>query len=660
MSSLSRRNGTVTAVLIVVVVVLIALFSCLFCCGIGAALSTFLFVEQDRIQSELTPSLSDFQPTLSGTARGDLDQALVQRLSDTATNDTSYWVLYGQLRSETGEAIARMPVQGPTDYQVGDAHTFWMSDEEQYRYWQIDAELHIKTEHTYLYVDQGTTFDMDRLSAAAELFESRIYPANRRIFGSEWTPGIDNDPRVTILVTHQMPAGIAGYFSSSDEYPRTMKLHSNEREMVYVTSSYLADLALFGQLLSHEFQHMIHWNQDQSESLWVNEGLSLLAEEINGYKSVLGGPQFWRDSDVQLTNWAEEPEDRYRDYAASKLFLSYLGEHYGGYEIMATLTADDAYGVDGIDNLLRARGYDAGFVDVFTDWVVANLINDSSVDDGRYSYSLLNSSKPKMRATVERGTDYAGWVSQFGTDYLEIDTGAGNRVTFQGSGRVRLTGTDPHGGEFAWWANRRNMLSSSLTREVDLRAVKGATFRFWTWYDIEEHFDYGYVAASTDSGVTWKTLAGTHTTSEEPNKANYGHGYTGKSQVWLEERIDLGAYAGQTILIRFWYISDPGLNQPGWLVDDISIPEIGFFDDGEQENSGWRVDGFARSSNYVPQSYILQLVEYGPQIRIRRIDPDGENRAEFQLGNQTDRATLIVSGVTRWTSEATPYRIEVK
>jgi hypothetical protein len=82
-----------------------------------------------------------------------------------------------------------------------------------------------------------------------------------------------------------------------------MKPRSNEREMIYVTSSYLNDLELFGQLLSHEYQHMIHWNHDLSEATWVNEGLSLLAEEVNGYESVLGGTQFW-DNRLEPTRLA--------------------------------------------------------------------------------------------------------------------------------------------------------------------------------------------------------------------------------------------------------------------------------------------------------------------------------------------------------------------
>lgn len=657
MNSPSRTQGIVTTAVIIVVAVLVVLCLCLCCCGIATVSGVFWLDEQLSPTPESTPAPADFRSAVPPGAGHDLER----RIADTPTTDTDYWQLYGQLKNETGEPATREPVQELSEYQVGDVHTFWMSDERQQRYWQIEAELHIKTEHAYLYVSQDTLFDADKLREAADLFESQIYPTNQRHFGSEWTPGIDNDPRMTILVTDEMPPGIAGYFSTVDEYPRAMKPRSNEREMIYVTSSYLNDLEQFGQLLSHEYQHMIHWNQDISEATWVNEGFSLLAEEINGYESVLGGWQFWNDPDVQLSNWAEDPDDRLRNYAASKLFISYLGEHYGGYEALSQLVADDADGIVGVSHLLQAGGRDADFVTVFSDWTVANWLDDPTVGDGQYSYALRGSRQPQARATLQQDTtEYAGWVRQFGVDYIEINPQAGHSVTFEGSGLVRLAATDPHAGEFSWWSNRRNMLSSSLTRQVDLGGVETATLHFWTWHDIEDDFDYGYVAVSTDDGRTWETLPGTHTTFENPNNSNYGQAYTGKSQSWREEQVDLDPYAGQRILLRFWYITDPGLNQPGWLIDDISIPEIGFSDDAEHGDGGWTVDGFVRSSNDLVQSYVVQLVEYGPQPTVRRLNLDAENKTRVELGAETNRGVLIVSGVTRWTSEPAPYRITVE
>ncbi len=655
----SRLTRNVTLSVAVAVAVLSGLFVCLCCCGIGVAGSIYWAEGRSGDVGDEVPPPAPSAFIALDAPRARQADALLRRLAETPTHDTDYWLLYGQLRSKDGEPAPRGPVQGPTEYDEGVVHTFWMGDEEQHRYWQIDAELQVKTGHAYFYVDTTTSFDEEQLRKAADLFESQIYPTNRRVFGSEWTPGIDNDPHVVVLVTSQMPFGIAGYFSSSDEYPKEINPRSNEREMIYVTSSYLRNMELFGQLLSHEFQHMIHWNQDRSESLWVNEGLSLMAEEINGYPSVLGKRQFWSNPDMQLTNWSPDPADRSRNYAASKLFLSYLSEKYGGYGILGKLAADDAYGIDGVNDLLRALGTNVGFEDVFADWVVANLVNDKGVGGGRYAYALRGRDRPRFCARLDtRDRSYAGWVRQFGADYIEIEGGGGREVTFHGSGYVRLTEEEPRSGLYAWWSNRRNMLSSSITREVDLRGVDKATLHFWTWYDMEEHFDYGYVAVSTDGGRTWETLPGTHTTSQDPNDVNYGYGYTGQSAGWLEEVVDL-PYAGRRILLRFWHISDPGLNRSGWLIDDISIPEIGF-SDGAEEDGNWQVDGFIRSSNYVPQSYIVQLVEYGPQTTVRRLELDESNMTTFRLGDDTRRAVLIVSGATRWTSELAPYRVEVR
>jgi bacillopeptidase F (M6 metalloprotease family) len=49
-----------------------------------------------------------------------------------------------------------------------------------------------------------------------------------------------------------------------------------------------------------------------------------------------------------------------------------------------------------------------------------------------------------------------------------------------------------------------------------MRSLEQATLRFNTWFEIEEGWDYGYVAASTDGGATWTALRGDHTTASNP------------------------------------------------------------------------------------------------------------------------------------------------
>ncbi len=59
--------------------------------------------------------------------------------------------------------------------------------------------------------------------------------------------------------------------------------------------------------------------------------------------------------------------------------------------------------------------------------------------------------------------------------------------------------------------------------------MDSATLDFWTWYDIEDDWDYGYVMASTDGGVTWTPLDTADTTEENPNGNSFGPALTGCS-----------------------------------------------------------------------------------------------------------------------------------
>ena len=116
------------------------------------------------------------------------------------------------------------------------------------------------------------------LSTAAEVenlldvFEESIYPTDRAFFGSEWTPGVDNDPHIYIIYASNLGSYVAGYFISLDEYHPLVVEQSNSMEGFYIDSSQdLGSDYTYGTL-AHEFQHMIHWYQDANESSFLDEG----------------------------------------------------------------------------------------------------------------------------------------------------------------------------------------------------------------------------------------------------------------------------------------------------------------------------------------------------------------------------------------------------
>jgi len=79
-----------------------------------------------------------------------------------------------------------------------------------------------------------------------------------------------------------------------------------------------------------------------------------------------------------------------------------------------------------------------------------------------------------------------------------------------------------------------------------------------------------------------------------------------QESLWLPQMVDLSAYAGQQVLVRFAYISVGETQDRGFAVDNIAIPEIGFSDDAEQGVPGWLLNGWQQMNNQVQQRYLVQ------------------------------------------------------
>jgi hypothetical protein len=109
-----------------------------------------------------------------------------------------------------------------------------------------------------------------------------------------------------------------------------------------------------------------------------------------------------------------------------------------------------------------------------------------------------------------------------------------------------------------------------MIKELDLSGYSSAELTFWTWYVMENDWDYGYVAVSMD-GNSWTNLPGTLTTDTDPNGNNLGNGTTGNSSGWVQETMDLTPFADNKIFLGFRFKSDAAANEEGWYVDDINV-----------------------------------------------------------------------------------------
>ncbi len=539
--------------------------------------------------------------------------------------------------------------------EAGGKVDFFVTDQIDDTVSTVRATLRLVSEHAYWYVDDVLSVESAATAKAAEAFEREIYPVVVRNFGEIARPESGNNQRLTIL--HTALRGAAGYYSSSDEYASHTHPYSNERTMVYMEAERLrVGSQAYLRVLAHELQHAVHWSADHGEESWVNEGLSELASELAGFPPQLV-EAFLRVPTTQLNYWPGDRQSRGLHYGASNLFFAYLANRFGGEGSLKQLVGESADGVRGVEAYLRAN--DATFVDVFADWVVANYLGERK---GPYGYGDRDVRVRAVGEIAEPGVRN-GVLPQFSASYFELGMDGDAVVEFRGEASVSRALTACRSGLWCWWSNRGDSIDSTLTREVDLTGHSRATLQFWVWYEIEEDWDYAYVEVSTDSGRTWTLLQSKHTTDSNPTGNSYGHAYTGKSEGWVQEEIDLTAYSGKKVLLRFEYVTDDAVYLDGLVIDDISIPEIGYFDDAE-DDGGWTANGFARFDNRLPQEYLVQVIEvYRDGGRaVRRVGLDESRTGNFTvhgLGDRLSHAVVVVSPVTPGTSHPAGYRLTV-
>jgi immune inhibitor A len=474
-------------------------------------------------------------------------------------------------------APAALPVAGAVD-------SFTVLNTDDNTYSTVEAILLGSGERAHFWFDTADTVPNSAdLAPLASAFDA-IYEDVVAAFGPESNPGIDGDPRLhilhaspTALCASAVSCGLLGYFSSADSLPRAAVPHSNERD-IFIMNTRTFGTGTYLHVLAHEFRHMIEDNYDRSDADWVVEGSAMLAEELAGFteNAHARANLFLARPDLQLNSWTESGTAPY--YGMAYLMNRYLYDQLGP-DLYRAFAAHPADGLNAVTEVAAANGLPLTGQTLWEAWQVALALHNHPQAPAEYRLGdgSLDTAAATSIATLP--FELATTVNQYAGDYYTLEGDGSVQLTFTGAQRVPLLDVAAASGHAYWVAQRANFSQSSLLRRVDLRGASGATLTYDVYHDIEAGYDFGYVAVSTDGGRTWQGLAGEQMQGLEPQddpsgKALAPRFYTGTSDGWLSERIDLSAYAGQEILLRFSYVTDPILTYGGLALDNISIPEI--------------------------------------------------------------------------------------
>jgi hypothetical protein len=267
--------------------------------------------------------------------------------------------------------------------------------------------------HAALFTDDAapagfTAADYDSVGA---MFDQDLYDVDTHAFGAE--SDIDANGVVVVLFTPSVnrltpkdecaTSVITGYFFGIDIDPLFQAdRRSNKGELFYAlapdpsgtvtcTLSKASVLRLVPVTFIHEFQHMISYNQhvlvrgEASEVLWLNEGMSHVAEELGAlHYEALGRDDLFSQfaiGDVYNTYlYLQDPgavsllpdagTGTLEERGASWAFLRWLRDQYGD-DITRRLDETDRTGAS---NVAAAVGEPFG--KLVSQWFLANYVSD--------------------------------------------------------------------------------------------------------------------------------------------------------------------------------------------------------------------------------------------------------------------------------------------
>jgi hypothetical protein len=407
---------------------------------------------------------------------------------------------------------------------------------------------------------------------------------------------------------------------------------------------------------AHEYQHLLESFQDPDETSWVNEGLSMYAEQVTGYvdnrKPITdvgfsGSVQCFLGHTVRqtganpnpsaggpensLTLWGDKGEDQIVcDYGAAETFMHYLAGRFG-VGLVSSLHRDPAPGLVAVRRLVSAAGADAA--EVVRSWA-AMIALDGVLDKG---YRLRGA--PPSRFQTATLASEVNWTSTEayikpgvppnGSDFVRFRQGSRflrstqiRSIAFDGSTafprRPVEWQVDPspidHLGNAALHSGSGGGLDRGIVRRVQV--PQRARLTFATRFDLAQGRDFGFVQVSTDNGKSWRSVRGNLTTTTADPAAELVirrnlPGLTGRSgggslPIWTTATYDMSSYGGRSVLLAFRYVSDPRVTFPGWWIDDVRLGNVTLTDGTTL--AGWQSLSQLSSAPLVGLS--VQLVGY--------------------------------------------------
>lgn len=377
-------------------------------------------------------------------------------------------------------------------YEVGDQRTFKVRSDvtviNNPSYEDVAFTLRAKGDLTYVWVeddefgdDKVTQSDADemlanleeRTPAASHAPDDGIVSISQDVFGD--APNVDGSGMLHVLVLdvrddwdpEEGGGYVAGYFDTVDQSPSNA--NSNRMDIIYVdsyphiyTDDNPSDVSRALSTIAHEYQHLIHFRYNNLH-LFQNEGQSEWAEMLTGYRG--RGIDYVMDPgeiNRYIYTWRRDSPNVLRDYQRAGLLHTYLADR-GGVSATGAVTRAGSSGNSAYS--APANQANVSVSRLLADFHVANLVNNNSIEGGRFGYS--DSRRANVRAMGVSVSYQPGRTSASANRSLRF--GGAEYVEFVGARDFSLSfDSDP--GVYSY------IVASTTTGDTEVHEINGSSF----------------------------------------------------------------------------------------------------------------------------------------------------------------------------------------
>ncbi len=346
------------------------------------------------------------------------------------------------------------------NFAVGNTHAWWAanltSGLSSNTYYQDASTCRAVGKHCYIFVEDSMWSSGRVTQAAVDSIENDfdnktpanpnegIFVMDSSAFGAP--PDVDNDPKIIILILNVRDgfAGsggyVAGFFDPTNELPTSENANSNDCEIYYIDANptdltTASGIELAMQTAAHEFQHMInyHYNAANPEPTFVNEGCSKLAEVYCGYPTS-DLDLYANETNHYLFDWRTNDNTLVlNDYARTQRFFLYLWDRFGIGIFKYIVQTSQTGGVPILSSALNSAGTSLSFNGLFTDWLIANELNDTT-SNRLYGYAYPGLPASNGKTFYNPNVSGIDTVQNVGAEYLIFKNGSNLSATFTNTG----------------------------------------------------------------------------------------------------------------------------------------------------------------------------------------------------------------------------------